>query len=103
MSNMLEKEVEKYMGDQIKRMNGLSYKFSSGESGVPDRIVIYKGHVFFVELKTKNGKISARQKLIHEIIKKTGGKVVVLYGKDEVDVFLNFLHALEDTRDAESK
>lgn len=57
-----EKEIEKYLIDRVKEFNGKTYKFTSPTSaGVPDRIVIFNSGVFFVELKTPNGRLSPRQ------------------------------------------
>ena len=57
-----EKDVEKYLIDRVKELNGKTYKFTSPTSaGVPDRIVIFNNGVFFVELKTPNGRLSPRQ------------------------------------------
>lgn len=97
---MLEKDIEQYLRKRIDMIGGLCYKFISTETGVPDRTVIHKGHVFFVELKTAVGKLSPRQKYIHQKLIQTGGKVAVLHGKEDVDVFINFLDSLQDTRDA---
>lgn len=96
---MLEKDIEQYLKKRVGQLGGLCFKFISSENGVPDRTVIYKGHVFFVELKTAVGKLSPRQKYIHEKLIETGGKVAVVHGKDDVDVFVNFLDSLKDTRD----
>ena len=96
---MLEKDIEQYLKKRIDMIGGLCFKFISSESGVPDRTVIHKGHVFFVELKTAVGKLSPRQKYIHGKLIETGGKVAVLHSKDDVDVFINFLDSLKDTRD----
>lgn len=61
---MLEKEIERRMGEMIKRRGGLFYKFvSPGNVGVPDRIVITpRGRIVFVELKTEIGVLSSAQK-----------------------------------------
>lgn len=57
-----EKDVEKYLIDRVKELNGKTYKFTSPTSaGVPDRIVIFRSDVFFVEVKTPNGRLSPRQ------------------------------------------
>ena len=50
---MREAEIEKYLRTKIEAKGGLCLKFvSPGNSGVPDRLVIYpKGQTCFVELK----------------------------------------------------
>lgn len=57
---MLEKEIERRMGEMLKRRGCLYFKFESpGNPGVPDRIVITPtGRIVFVELKTHLGRLS---------------------------------------------
>lgn len=61
---MLEKDIERRMGEMIRRRGGLYLKFvSPGNPGVPDRIVITRqGRVIFVELKTEIGRLANVQK-----------------------------------------
>lgn len=88
---MLEKDIEKFLNDNIKKLGGRSYKFvSPGNSGVPDRIIFLPGgRIYFVELKTKKGYPSALQKLQRRRFKKLGHEVYLLYGMEDVKVFLN--------------
>jgi hypothetical protein len=60
---MTEKEIERRMCEMVKQRGGLTYKFVSPQNpGVPDRIVITpRGVVWFVELKSKNGRLSKMQ------------------------------------------
>lgn len=50
---MRERDIEKYLREEVKRIRGRAYKFESpGNSGVPDRLVLLPGgRVYFVELK----------------------------------------------------
>ncbi len=59
-----EKQTEKFLRDEVKRLGGRSYKWvSPGCSGVPDRIMILPcGRVVFVELKSEGKKSTALQK-----------------------------------------
>lgn len=88
---MLEKNIEKFLNDNIKKLGGLTYKFvSPGNSGVPDRIIILpNGKLIFIELKTKSGRLSALQKLQIKRLRKLKQDVRVLYGLEEVKEFLN--------------
>lgn len=88
---MLEKDIEKFLNDNIKKLGGRSYKFvSPGNSGVPDRIIFLPGgRIYFVELKTKKGRPSALQKLQRRRFKELGHVVYLLYGLEDVKVFLN--------------
>lgn len=88
---MLEKNIEEYFRDEIKKLGGRSYKFvSPGNSGVPDRIIFLpEGKIFFVELKTKKGTLSKLQRLQIRRLKKLGQDVRILYGMEEVKDFLD--------------
>lgn len=61
--DMKEKEVEQVLRDRVKKIGGTAYKFSSpGNSGVPDRLVVFPdGQIWFVELKTMTGRLTALQ------------------------------------------
>ena len=87
---MLERQIEEKLRIEIKKMGGLAYKFvSPGNIGVPDRIVILPtGKVWFVELKTENGRLTPSQSHQIDRLMKLGGNVCVLYGNDEVNRFL---------------
>lgn len=88
---MLEKEVEKYLVREIKKLGGVSFKFiSPGNAGVPDRIVILPtGKVVFVELKTDKGKLTKLQESQIRKITGLGAEVKVLYGIEGVRKFIN--------------
>lgn len=88
---LLEKDIEKFLNDNIKKLGGRSYKFvSPGNSGVPDRIIFLPGgRIYFAELKTKTGRPSALQKLQRRRFKELGHEVYLLYGLEDVKVFLN--------------
>lgn len=62
---MKEKEIEKILVDEVRKLGGRAYKFvSPGNDGVPDRIVIFPdGRPIFTELKTDTGKLSALQSM----------------------------------------
>ena len=49
---MLEKEVERYLREQVKkRLGGMALKFvSPGLSGVPDRVVLLPGEKITFEI-----------------------------------------------------
>lgn len=62
---MREKDIEKYFVWAVHKMGGIAYKFKSpNQRGVTDRIACLPGGVvWFVELKTKEGKLSDLQKV----------------------------------------
>lgn len=79
---MLEKEIEKILTEEVKKLGGRAYKWESpGNRGVPDRIVIFPGkQPVFVELKTDNGVLSALQKIQIKRLEDLGQVVQVLKG-----------------------
>ena len=93
----LEKDVEKIWTDGVKKIGGKAYKFvSPGNSGVPDRLVVFRGRApIFVELKTKTGKLTELQEVQIERLRSLGQDVRVLYGRDEVLRFLRLQETLQ--------
>ena len=61
---MRESEIEKHFVWTVERLGGLTYKFKSvNQRGVSDRIAcLPDGSTWFVELKTKGGRLSELQK-----------------------------------------
>lgn len=86
---MTEKEIEKILVSEVKKLGGRAYKWvSPGNDGVPDRIVILPGKVpYFVELKTDKGRLSPLQKVQIERLEKMGQRVFVAKGIDGVSQF----------------
>lgn len=90
---MREKEIEKILVEEVKRLGGRAYKWvSPGNDGVPDRIVILPDtKPIFVELKTDAGKLSALQKVQIDRLRKLGQWVEVVKGIDGVSQFFQDL------------
>lgn len=90
---MLESQIERRLGEMVKRRGGLYYKFvSPGMPGVPDRIIILPGgRCVFVELKTEVGRLSAIQKWVIEKMKKQGCDVRKIYGWDQARALVDEL------------
>jgi hypothetical protein len=72
----------------VKKSKGLSYKWISTVTGVPDRIVFLQNQVFFVELKTATGKLSPRQTIVFDDLGEHGFPVHVLHSKEDVEDFI---------------
>ena len=91
----LEREIEKYLGRELKAIGCLWYKWvSPGARGVPDRILILPdGRVWFVELKTERGQLMPVQVVQLERLRTWGQKVFVLKGMDEAQDFVRHLAA----------
>lgn len=86
----LEKDVERWLGQEVRKLGGLWFKFTSpGRTGVPDRILMLWGRVVFVEMKTEKGVLSAIQKAtIMQMIDVGGVHVHVIYGRAGAEKFL---------------
>jgi hypothetical protein len=84
---MKESEVELYFVWAVLSLGGISYKFKSpNQRGVADRIAcLPNGDTWFVELKTKGGKLSELQKLYAKNMEKLNQKYTVLWNKDQID------------------
>ena len=87
---MLEKEIEKFLIKEIKKLGGLCYKWvSPGNAGVPDRIVLLPNRpAMFVELKTDKGKLSRLQEVQIKKLKSINDQVYILHGLEEVKEFI---------------
>jgi hypothetical protein len=57
-------------------------------TGVPDRLVFLNNQVHLVELKTADGKISARQVFVFDQLGEAGFPVYILRSYDDIDEFL---------------
>ena len=71
---MREREIEKWLREQIKNLGGRALKFTSpGNDGVPDRIVFLPGgRVYLVELKAIGGRLSPIQVMAAESLRALG-------------------------------
>ena len=85
---MLEKQVEKYLTKRVKESGGLSYKWISTITGVPDRIVFINQQAHLVELKTETGSLSPRQILVFDELGEHGFSVHVLRSYDDIEDFI---------------
>lgn len=85
---MLEKQIEKYLVKRVTESNGLTFKWISTVTGVPDRIVLLNNNVHFVELKTENGTLSARQIFVFDQIGEQGFPVHILRSYEDIEEFI---------------
>jgi hypothetical protein len=88
---MLEKEIEKYFVWTVESAGGRAYKFTSpGRKGVADRIAcLPDGSTWFVELKTKGGRLSPLQKLFADEVLALNQRYACLWTKDQIDGWKN--------------
>jgi 3-keto-L-gulonate-6-phosphate decarboxylase len=95
-----ENKVEKYLDAEITTLGGVTRKWvSPGRDGVPDRIVILDGDVYFVEVKTVDGERSDAQEREHERLVKAGANVVTVYGAKGVNTFISNLKMVVELKD----
>ena len=76
----------------VKKAAGY-YKCAS-ETGIPDITVIYRGVYVGLEVKTKKGKLTKDQKVMHERMKKNGIIVRVVRSVDDVKIALTEVDGL---------
>jgi len=84
---MREKNIERYLVEQVKLVGGFAIKLTSpGNTGVPDRVVILPGgRTIFVELKSPTGKLSVKQQYWVRKLGDVGADVLVISSREQVD------------------
>ena len=87
---MKEKIVENHFVWAVERAGGKAYKFTSpGRKGVADRIAcLPDGSTWFVELKTKGGRLSALQKMFMSDMALLKQNYACLWTIEQVDEWL---------------
>ena len=85
----MEKEIEQHFVWTVERLGGITYKFTSpGRKGVADRIAcLPDGSTWFVELKTKGGRLSPLQKMFAADMAALNQKYACLWTKEQVNEF----------------
>lgn len=97
---MKESEIEKKVCEYAEKVGFLQFKFSSQfHKGLPDRIFMRSGKVFFIEFKAKNKKPTLLQSHVHKLFKNQNLDVYVI---DDVDIGKNLLNNLIKTIDSKS-
>lgn len=87
---MRERDIENWLRQRIESMGGLAFKFvSPGNNGVPDRLAVLPGGViYFIELKTDDGRLSPIQDWQQDRLRYRGANVVTINGMDEARAFV---------------
>jgi hypothetical protein len=93
-SDMKELEVERHFVWAVERANGKTWKFTSpGRKGVADRIAcLPDGQTWFVELKTKGGRLSLLQQLFAADMVYLQQNYVCLWTKEQIDAWIQKLN-----------
>ena len=86
----MEKQIEACLVKKVKALGGVAYKFvSPAHRGVADRIVCLPGGVvWFIELKTENGRLSPLQKVFADEMARMNQNYCVLWSKEDVDTWI---------------
>lgn len=84
---MLEKQIEKYLKEEVQARGWICWKFvSPSTTGVPDRIVIARNQIVFVELKKpKTGRVSKVQEFRMRQLTGLGHRTKIIDSKAGVD------------------
>ena len=90
---MKEKIVENHFVWAVERIGGKTWKFTSpGRKGVADRIAcLPDGSTWFVELKTKGGRLSALQKMFMSDMTMLNQRYACLWTTEQIDEFIKTL------------
>ncbi len=84
-----EAAVEKYLLEKSRKQGFLCWKFETpSQDGVPDRILIGNGMVFFVETKRPGGKTRPLQDAVIRRMQDGGAIVHVIDTREKVDALL---------------
>lgn len=90
---MTESRIENELRNRVEKIGGKAYKFSSpANNGVPDRIVLYKGQCYFVELKRPGEDLRPLQKAVRRKFEKLGFKVYVIDSIEKVGEFIDEIY-----------
>lgn len=90
-----EKKIENYLKKEVENIGGISYKWvSPGRNGVPDRIVIFKGNVVFVEVKSPGGDLQPDQRFQLNRLQLNGAKLSVVSTRKEVNELVKKIKTL---------
>jgi hypothetical protein len=90
---MREKIVENHFVWAVERAGGKAYKFTSpGRKGVADRIAcLPDGSTWFVELKTKGGRLSVLQKMFMSDMATLNQQYACLWTNEQIDEWIKTL------------
>ena len=90
---MKESKLERQLVSGVERAGGLIYKFtSSGNAGVPDRLILISGKIYFVEVKAPGQKLRPIQQYQKRRIEEQGVKVFVVDSPESLEALINEIH-----------
>lgn len=86
-----ETKLEETFTSLVRRAGGITEKMIPGRAGVPDRLVLFAGRVYLVELKTDTGTLEPIQRVWHYRAGAIGVQVWTLYGLTDVQTWVGLL------------
>lgn len=90
--NYSEKVLERNLQKRVKEIGGKAYKFiSSNCTGVPDRLIIFKGRFCFAEIKSYNGRLAPRQEVEIRKLKNLGARVFIVYTPEDIESIIKYI------------
>ncbi len=98
-----ERDVERKLKQEVERMGGVCWKFTSSVSGVPDRLCLFpRGVIVFVELKRHGAKPRPLQIRQIEKIRKLGFRVEVIDSEQGIQELIGSIGAKNKKEDNEN-
>lgn len=95
---MRESEIERKLVQHCRKLGILTYKFTSPSCrGVPDRILIHKGKVLFLELKQTGNHPTALQDNEIQKIRAAGARADWTNSWDETRKLVDEFHSFGET------
>lgn len=90
MGKIRESHIERRLVDAAVAAGALVRKLSwVNRVGAPDRLIIYRGKVYFVELKSPEGALEPAQTNEHRKLRNAGADVCTLNSYVKVDAFID--------------
>lgn len=84
-----EADLEKVLVDRVTNLGGLAWKFTSpGTVGVPDRIILIRGKICFVEMKAPDQRMRRIQEWRKKQIEREGFDVYCLDSLEKIEKFI---------------
>lgn len=86
-----ETKLEQLFTQLVHVAGGITEKLAPVRAGVPDRMVLFGGRIFLVELKTKDGHLRPIQAVWHDRAEAVGVKVWTLYGEEAIRLWVTMM------------
>ena len=92
---LLERHIEARLVREVKKLNGIPYKFTSPQRrSVPDRLCVFSHNIiWFIECKRPGGKLTVNQKRELALLNKQNCNTAMVSTYEEVDQVINQIKA----------